>query len=132
YAARSQQNLLRPDVLFAERGAIMDRNGVQLVTNEATPDGFVKRIYALADLSNVLGYVSYPKKDSSGQYYDTDITGLAGIEKSLNSQLAGKNGTLLVEKDARGKIVSEGSTLPAQDGTNVTLSIDVRAQKAFY
>ncbi len=132
YAARSQQNLLRPEVLFAERGAITDRNGVSLVTNETTSDGFVKRVYTTPDISNVLGYVSYPKKDSSGQYYDTDITGLAGIEKSFNSQLSGKNGTLLVEKDARGKIISEGSTLPAQDGTNLTLSIDARAQKAFY
>ena len=132
YAARSQQNLLRPEVLFAQRGAITDRNGVSLVTNETTPDDFVKRVYTTPYLSNVLGYVSYPKKDSSGQYYDTDITGLAGIEKSFNSQLSGKNGTLLVEKDARGKIISEGSTMPAQDGTNLTLSIDVRAQKAFY
>jgi penicillin-binding protein 2 len=132
YAARSQLNLLRPEVLFAERGAITDRNGVSLVTNETTPDDFVKRVYTTPDLSNVLGYVSYPKKDSSGQYYDTAISGLAGIEKSFNSQLSGKNGTLLVEKNARGKIISEGSTVPAQDGTNLTLSIDARAQKAFY
>ncbi len=132
YAERSQQNLLRPGVLFAERGAIMDRNGVSLVANETTPDGFVKRVYTTPTISNILGYVSYPKKDSSGQYYDTDITGLAGIEKSFNTQLAGANGTLLVEKDARGKIISQGSSVPAQDGTNLTLSIDVRAQKAFY
>jgi penicillin-binding protein 2 len=132
YAARSQQNLLRPNVLFAERGAITDMNGTPLVTNETTPDGFVKRVYTTPTLSNVLGYVSYPKKDSSGQYYDTDITGLAGVEKSFNTQLAGTNGTLLVEKDARGKTVSEGSTVPAQDGTNLKLSIDVRAQNAFY
>ena len=132
YAERSQQNLLRPGVLFAERGAIMDRTGVSLVANETTPDGFVKRVYTTSTISNILGYVSYPKKDSSGQYYDTDITGLAGIEKSFNTQLAGANGTLLVEKDARGKIISQGSSVPAQDGTNLTLSIDVRAQKAFY
>ena len=132
YAARSQQNLLRPGVLFAERGAILDRNGIALVTNETTPDAFVKRVYTTPSVSNVIGYVSYPKKDSSGQYYDTEISGLAGIEKSFNTQLAGENGTLLVEKDAHGQIVSEGSTMPAQDGTNLTLSIDVRAQNAFY
>ncbi len=132
YAERSQQNLLRPGVLFADRGVIFDRNGVPLVTNETSPDGTVDRVYTTPSLSNVLGYVSYPKKDNSGQYYDTDITGLAGVEKSFNTQLAGKNGTLLVEKDARGNIVSQGSSLPAQDGTNLTLSIDVRAQNAMY
>ena len=132
YATRSEENLLRPGVLFAQRGAIMDRNGVSLVTNETTPDGFVKRVYTTPSMSNILGYVSYPKKDSSGQYYDTDIAGLAGVEKSFNSQLAGQNGTLLVEKDARDHTVSEGSSIPAQNGTDLTLSIDVRAQNAMY
>jgi penicillin-binding protein 2 len=132
YAARSQLNLLRPAVLFAERGAILDRNGTPLVTNEINADGLVRRIYQTPGFSNVLGYVSYPKKDSSGEYYDTDITGLAGVEKSYNAQLAGKNGTLLVEKDARGHTLSKGSSIPAQNGTNLTLSIDARAQTAFY
>jgi penicillin-binding protein 2 len=132
YATRSQANLLRPAVLFAQRGVIFDRNGVPLVTNVSSPDGTVNRVYTTPSLSNVLGYVSYPKKDSSGQYYDTDITGLAGVEESFNSQLGGKNGTLLIEKDARDHIVSEGSSIPAQNGQNLTLSIDVRAQNAMY
>ncbi len=132
YAIRSQANLLRPEVLFAQRGAIMDRNGVPLVTNQVAADGSIERLYKTPGFSNVLGYVSYPKKDSSGEYYDTDITGLAGVEKSLNTQLAGKNGTLLVEKDARGHTLSEGSSIPAVNGTDLTLSIDSRAQTAFY
>jgi hypothetical protein len=47
YAARSQLNLLRPAVLFAERGAILDRNGTPLVTNEINADGLVRRIYPI-------------------------------------------------------------------------------------
>jgi penicillin-binding protein 2 len=105
---------------------------VPLVTNQVGADGTIQRVYTTPSMSNVLGYVSYPKKDSSGQYYDTTITGLAGVEKSFNSQLAGQNGTLLVEKDAHDKTVSEGSTIPAQNGTDLTLSIDVRAQNAMY
>ncbi|MDR3548505.1 MAG: penicillin-binding transpeptidase domain-containing protein [Candidatus Pacebacteria bacterium] len=132
YATRSQNNLLRPEVLFAQRGAILDRNGLPLVTNVTGADGFVKRVYKTPGFSTLLGYVSYPKKDSSGQYYDTDITGLAGIEKSFNTQLSGQNGTLLVEQNAYGKVVSEGSSIPPQDGQDLTLSIDVRAQTAFY
>ncbi|MBA3789016.1 hypothetical protein H0X32_01305 [Patescibacteria group bacterium] len=133
YAKRSEQNLLRPEVLFAERGAILDRNGVPLVTNQTTPsDLLVRRIYKTPGLSNLLGYVSYPKKDSSGQYYDTEIKGLAGVEKSFNAQLAGTNGTLLVEKDARGHVESQGTSIPAKNGSDLTLSIDVRAQAAFY
>ncbi len=132
YAAQSEKNRLRPEVLFAQRGAILDRNGVSLVSNKVANDGTVQRLYQTPGFGHLLGYVSYPKKDTSGNYYDTDITGLAGVESAMNSTLAGKNGTLLVEEDARGAIQSQGSVSPAVDGKTVTLSIDSRAQTAFY
>jgi penicillin-binding protein 2 len=132
YAEQSEKNRLRPGVLFAERGAILDRNGVPLVQNMAADDGSVKRVYQTPGFAHLLGYVSYPKKDKSGNYYDTDITGLAGIEAAFNSTLAGKNGTLLVEEDALGKTKSQGTVQPPVNGQNLTLSIDARAQTAFY
>ncbi|MDB5265121.1 MAG: penicillin-binding protein 2, penicillin-binding protein 2 [Parcubacteria group bacterium] len=132
FAARSERNRLRPEVIFSQRGAILDRSGTPLVTNEIAEDGTVMRKYASPGFAHVLGYVSYPKKDSSGHYYDTTITGLAGIEKAFNEQLDGKNGTLLVEEDARGEVQSSGTITPPQNGQTVTLSIDARAQKALY
>ncbi|MDB5195356.1 MAG: penicillin-binding protein 2, penicillin-binding protein 2 [Parcubacteria group bacterium] len=132
YAQQSEKNRLRPGILFAERGAILDRNGVPLVSNEATADGSVQRVYKTPGFSHLLGYVSYPRKDSSGHYYNTDITGLAGIEAAFNSTLAGINGTLLVEENALGKTTSEGTVKPPVNGQNLTLSIDSRAQDAFY
>ena len=132
FAMQSEKNRLRPGIIFAERGAILDRNGNPLVSNEAKDDGSVKRVYQSPGFAHLLGYVSYPKKDSSGHYYDTDITGMAGIEGAFNSTLAGKNGTLLVEEDARGTTRSEGTVAPPVNGQNLTLSIDERAQKAFY
>ncbi len=132
YAQQSEKNRLRPGVLFAERGAILDRNGLPLVSNEAGENGFVKRMYKTPGFAHLLGYVSYPKKDKSGHYYDTDITGLAGLEAAFNSTLAGKNGTLLVEEDALGKTHSEGTVAPPENGQNLTLSIDEHAQLAFY
>jgi penicillin-binding protein 2 len=132
YAAQSERNRLRSQVLIAQRGAILDRNGVALVSNEVKDDGTVKRSYLTPGFAHLLGYVSYPKKDASGNYYDTDITGLAGAELAFNSTLAGKNGTILTEEDARGRVQSQGTTVPAQNGKSVTLAIDARAQKAFY
>lgn len=132
YASQSEKNRLRPGIIFAERGAILDSQGTVLVTNQSTDDGSVKRIYKTPGFSHLLGYVSYPKKDSSGHYYDTDITGLAGIEAQFNDTLAGKNGTLLVEEDALGATKSEGTVSPPVNGQNITLSIDARAQTAFY
>lgn len=137
YGAQSERNRLRPEVIFAKRGAIMDRNGAFLVSNieEQVEEGTgmqVRRVYEAPGFAHLLGYVSYPKKDSSGNYYDTDITGLAGVEAAFNSTLAGENGTLLIEEDAKGALQSQGSVQPVRNGEAVTLSIDARAQRAFF
>ncbi|KND52047.1 MAG: penicillin-binding protein 2 [Parcubacteria bacterium C7867-001] len=131
YAKRSESNRLRPDVIFAERGAVLDRNGVTLIGNSMADDGRVERVYKTPGFAHLLGYVSYPKKDASGHYYDTTITGLAGVEATFDDQLAGKNGTLLVEEDARGTIQSQGSVIPPENGSSISLAIDARAQEAF-
>ncbi len=132
YAQQSEKNRLRPGILFAERGAILDRTGAPLVKNEGKEDGSITRTYKSPGFSHLLGYVSYPRKDTSGHYYDTDITGLAGIEAAFNETLAGENGTLLVEEDALGNTRSEGTIAPPKNGQNLTLAIDARAQTAFY
>ena len=131
YAQRSERNRLRPEVLFAERGAIVDRNGDALVYNEEGEDGFVRRVYEYPGFSHLLGYVSYPKKDSSGNFYETEIKGLNGVEEAMDVVLSGENGTLLVEEDAHGDLQSSGTVKPAEKGQTVTLSIDARAQRAF-
>ncbi len=132
YAAQSERNRVRPEVLFAERGAIVDRNGIALVSNEEGESGFPVRVYTSPGFAHLLGFVSYPKKDSSGNYYETLIEGLAGAEASFNERLGGKNGTHLIEEDALGNVVSEGSVAPAVSGETVTLAVDARVQKAFY
>src|SRR5690606_27510112 len=101
------------------------------VYNEQGDDNFVRRVYEYPGFSHLLGYVSYPKRDSSGNFYETEITGLNGIEEAMNGVLSGENGTLLVEEDAHGSIQSSGTVKPARKGETVTLSIDARAQRAF-
>jgi len=131
YADKSERNRLRPETVFAERGAILDRNGVPLVENTPGEDGFVKREYAAPGFAHLLGYVSYPKKDSSGNFYETEIAGLAGVESSFDERLSGENGKRLIEEDALGNIQSEGSIIPPRSGEDLTLAIDSRAQEAF-
>ncbi len=131
YAAQSEKNRLRPEVIFAERGAITDRYGTPLAWNEAGEDGYPERKYMTPGFGHVLGYVSYPEKDKAGNYYETEIEGMAGIERAFDETLAGKNGTLLVEEDARGKVESQGSIVAAKNGDTLALAIDARAQEAF-
>lgn len=129
FAADSAQNSLEARTLFAPRGVIIDANGVVVAENVEKDDGSVKRNYPEPSLGQIIGYVSYPKKDAKGIYYDTKQTGLTGLEAEYDALLAGKNGRLLTETDALGQIRSEGIVVPAEPGKTVQLSIDANLQK---
>ena len=118
-------------MLFAPRGIITDRNGVVLAENVEREDGSVARRYPFPSLSHVIGYVSYPKKDAEGIYYDTSQTGVVGLEAYYDALLAGKNGQLLVEKDALGRVRSQGSVVRAEQGKPLALSLDASLQQPF-
>lgn len=133
YAIRADSNRLREEIAFAERGSIYDRNGVPLAISEAPTEDrpWPRRDYIDAPgFGTLLGYVSYPRRDKSGNYTETEIRGLSGVERSYDSALAGENGAYLVEVDARGNTVSDGALRPAVHGSSVTLSIDARLQGA--
>jgi penicillin-binding protein 2 len=147
YVNRSEKNMLRPLPIFAGRGIITDRNGVELAWNAPAavasgPDSATStdmqslvstREYATSTgLSHLLGYVQYPSKDNNGFYYQEDFQGVAGAEKYFDDELKGSAGSRLVEVDARGKIVSENIVRPPTQGQSVELSIDSRVQSALF
>ena len=124
YAIESAQNHIRKSVLFAPRGIIVGVNGTVLVDNRENAQGDVRREYLIPAMGSIMGYVSYPKKDSSGRYYDTSEKGIAGLEALYNTQLTGSNGTVLTEVNAVGKVYSQGTIIPAVKGKTLKLSID--------
>lgn len=128
YAAESAHNSLDVKTIFAARGIITDVHGVVVAENVEEPDGTVVRKYTVPSLSQVLGYVSYPKKDANGVYYDKVERGVTGLEAIYNNLLTGKNGQMLTETDALGNIRSAGTIVPAQDGGTLKLSIDANLQ----
>ncbi len=129
FAEESAHNSLEARTLFAPRGVITDVNGVVVADNVERSDGTVGRDYRYPSLSQVIGYVSYPKKDANGVYYDTEERGVAGLEAGYDSLLAGKNGRLLTEMDVAGNVRSEGTIVPAQAGGTLALSIDADLQE---
>jgi len=131
FAAQSAHNSLQAVTLFAPRGAITDMNGVVLAENVAQPDGRVERNYPLPSLGQIIGYVSYPKKDTKGIYYDTREMGIAGLELQYDTVLAGTNGQVLTETDALGTVRSEGVVVPAVEGSTLALSIDADLERLF-
>lgn len=130
-AERSAQNSLAVETLFAPRGVIEDRHGTLLVENIQREDGSLGRKYLYPEMGQIIGYVSYPKKDSSGNYYDTEMTGVAGLEAKYNELLSGKNGEVLTETDALGRVRSEGTIVRAEPGKTLRLSIDATLERHF-
>ena len=78
-----------------------------------------RRVYPYGALSSqVLGFSS------------SDGAGLTGIEKQYDSYLAGTKGEILYETDLVGAEIegTGASYIPAEDGLDVTLTLDVRIQ----
>ena len=135
YATLSQNNSLRDTVVFASRGVIDDRNGVPLAWNEfsdTNPDFALRQYTSSPGMSMLLGYIKYPQKDKSGNYYNTEYDGKDGVENYFNDELAGENGLKITQTDALGNVQSESVIQPPQNGQNITLSIDSRVQAALY
>ncbi len=133
FKERAENNRLNHTPIFPERGVIYDRNGKLLVSNEIGGGDFSKRVYSGSEgLSHVLGYVSYPKKDSSGFYYQEEFIGKDGVEKTYNDLLSGKNGLKITEVDVFGDIQSENTIRPPEAGKNLNLSIDKRLNEKMY
>lgn len=133
YRERSEKNLLRPVPVFAGRGVIFDRNGLELAWNISGEEDVARRKYATTTgMSHLIGYVQYPSKDSNGFYYREDFEGVDGVEEYYNDMLKGESGSRLVEVDARGNVISQSVVRNPVQGSNVTLSIDSRVQSALY
>jgi penicillin-binding protein 2 len=134
YAETSERNHLRHIPIFSVRGVIYDRNKVELAWNTVNEkDPFPIRSYSSASgLAHLIGYVSHPKIDSSGNFWQTEVTGQDGAEKKFDDVLRGENGVRLVESDVMGKLKSEISQRLPVDGGNVTLSIDSRVESKLY
>lgn len=134
YAQLSTDNRLAKPILFAERGIITDRSGIELAWNipqeetleQMTPlSTYSLRKYTnIPGLSHLLGFVSYPEADSQGNWWRPDFVASGGVEQSFDNTLRGKNGNKLVEVNALHNIISSGSVITPLNGQTLTLSID--------
>ncbi len=143
FLIRSEDNRLHSVPIFANRGVIEDRNGVPLAFNiYATTTGAIsststnevpKRTYIDAPgFSHILGYVSYPRKDKSGIFWQDSYIGREGLEKQYNDALSGTPGKKLIEVNAKMDVVSTNLVELGEDGKTVRTSIDSRVQKQLY
>ncbi len=134
YAGISENNRLQHELIFADRGLVYDRNGVELAWNTPNEeDEFARRAYTnLSGHSHVLGYVRYPARDAQGFYYQTEYTGESGVELAYNTALSGQNGLMIIETDALSTPISSNTVRLPKKGESISLSIDSRIQHKLY
>lgn len=135
YKDRADQNHLRSTPIFAARGTILDRNGTLLAWNKVLNDGqeIPERAYTdLSGFSNILGYVSYPKKDSSGVFWQDEYIGKDGVEKQYQEKLQGVSGEKVIAVNATHQIEAENVIVDSVHGENISLTIDAKLQNKLY
>jgi len=134
YALQSSENRLSHSLLFAERGVIYDRNGLELAWNVPNEEErYAQRVYTPDQgFGHLLGYIQAPQEDAKGVFFRTETKGLAGVEEAYDETLGGQNGLKIIESDALSEIKSESTIEPPKDGTNLTLTIDAQIQSALY
>ena len=133
YLDRSNNNTLEKQIIFSDRGIIYDRNKKELAWNKKASDlPATIRTYLSPGFSHLLGYVSYPMQDKSGNYWQSEFIGKDGLEKQYDYSLKGENGSKIVEIDARKVIHSENIVNAPLRGTDLITTIDSRIQKELY
>lgn len=142
YQEKSDNNHLKKIPLFALRGTISDRNGEILAWNSTSygtstesgiSDDIPKRLYTEEEgFSHLLGYVSYPKRDQSGVFWQDEYIGKDGVEKFYQKELAGVRGERIVEVSALKEIAAQNVVIYPTNGENLILTIDKDVQAKLY
>ncbi len=136
YRTIAENNIIDKALIIAERGVIYDVKGEMMAWNEVDDSGeydFPIRAYTdRSGLGQVLGYVSYPKKDKKGFFFRTDYLGRSGVELAFDETLKGENGSKIVEVDALNDVISEFAINAPSEGGHISLSIDAELSEAMY
>ncbi len=136
FAQKGEENRLESGLLVAERGIVYDRRGELIAWNELDTTGeynFPVRAYTnRRGFGQLIGYVSYPQKDTSGFYFRTEYLGRNGIEEAYDSILHGTNGKQLIEVNVYGEIISESAVLAPTSGGELHLSLDAELSEVMH
>lgn len=114
-----------------QRQLVYEKN-LHLSPLMVTPE-FIRHYPCGAPCASVTGYVLAKKLDKDQKSDNPNIlaaySGADGVEKSYDNILSGHAGVVQLQRDAKGKILQTLSQLPAQNGADITLTIDAKLQR---
>jgi len=99
---------------------------------------YLIRHYKYTDiLAHVVGYVGRindtdKKRLDKSQYLGTEYTGKRGLEKFHEKELHGQPGKLVVETNAKGRVLKSIEQTSPVSGKDIQLTIDIELQKTAY
>jgi len=106
------------------------------LTGVTIDEQYIRRYVDSIYVSQILGYtgtVSSSELETLDDSYDSnDVVGKSGIEKSMESELAGTKGTRKVYVDTVGRITEVLDEQDSSAGNDVYLTIDINLQKKIY
>lgn len=106
------------------------------LTGVTVDEQYIRRYVDSIYVSQILGYtgtVSSSEMETLDDSYDSnDVVGKSGIEKSMESELAGTKGTRKVYVDTVGRITEVLDEQDSSAGNDVYLTIDINLQKKIY
>lgn len=120
----------------APRGIIYDRNHEPLVKNiDLGEKGYTREYLHGSAAALVTGYIAEVTEAEVGCEEGICnepgmLTGRTGVERIWENVLRGKDGGKLVERNARGEDVRELGANTPEPGSDITLTIDLRLQRA--
>jgi len=133
-AGKSETNRIETGLIVADRGIVYDTRNELVVWNELdTTRDFSARAYTdRRGFGQLIGYVSYPQKDTSGFYYRTEYLGRNGIEETYNQILRGANGKQIMEVNVYGEIIARNAIDTPVSGSEIFLSLDAELSEVMY
>lgn len=106
------------------------------LTGVTVDEQYIRRYVDSIYCSQILGYtgtVSTSELETLDDSYDSnDVVGKGGIEKSMESELAGTKGSKTVYVDTVGRITEVLDETDSTAGNDVYLTIDIELQKKLY
>lgn len=95
-----------------------------------------RRTYPMGSLaSHVMGYVKQwekgdisPEEKRKFKHYTGDSKGIAGVESTMNRYLTGAEGTKVLLKNEKGKVLKVVDYVKPDVGSKVSLTVDARVQ----